>query len=54
MGIERSPIRKRERHQCVSGIMANENREKSPEDQCVSGVRTNENREKSHEEEGKA
>jgi hypothetical protein len=57
MRIERSPMRKRERDQCVSEIRTNENREKSCEvrerDQCVSGIRSNENREKSHEEEGK-
>jgi hypothetical protein len=33
MRIERSPMRKRERHKCVSGIRINENREKSHEEE---------------------
>jgi hypothetical protein len=57
MRIERSPMRKRERHQCVSEIRTNENRAKSHEekrnDQCVSEIRTNENRDKSHAEKKK-
>jgi hypothetical protein len=43
MRTERSPRRKRERHQCVSGIKTNENREKSHEEE----KKINENREKS-------
>jgi hypothetical protein len=40
MRIERSPIRKRERHQCVSGIRTNENREKSHEEEGKRSMRT--------------
>ncbi len=49
MRIERSPMRKRERDQCVSKIRTN-GKERSPmrergRDQYVSEIRTNENRE---------
>jgi hypothetical protein len=38
MRIERSPMRKRERNQCVSEIRANENREKSHEGEMKRSV----------------
>jgi hypothetical protein len=38
MGIERSPVRMRERDQCVSGIRTNENREKSHEEERKASV----------------
>jgi hypothetical protein len=56
MRIERSPVRMRERDQCVSGIRANEKREKSHEEEgkrSLREIRTNENRAKSCEDERK-
>ncbi len=56
MGEEKSPMMKRERDHCVSGIRAKGNREKSSEEMrkgSVVRLRTNENREKSHEGERK-